>query len=519
VRALVDRLRALSAADRAAILGQFSAKELASLRWRWRDFWARPDEREPGAIEGGGQLPPPGSWTWWASIGGRGSGKTRSAAEWILEEAERLGRGCVIHLVGQSVDDARATMIEGESGLLANAPPWAGLDWRPSVQGGLLVWKNGARARVFGADKPAKGRGPQCNRMWLDDPAAWGPHGKEVLEQLLFGFRLRAPDGSEPRGVISSTPIESEILRWILDGTRGGRRSKIVYSRSATDDNRANLSTSFFDETLAEFAGTELEQQERYGIWNAAGAPKVFAGIDFNRTPVRVAHAPERFLAVAIWIDPAESTSTRACEVGMVAGGLTNDGHVYLLEDLSAKLGANEWPDRALDAVERWAPRAASVHLGVEINRGGNQPAELLRSAEKIRRLQRGLPGFSILEIRTVFTDKGKSARATPLPRLYAAGQVHHLPGLDELERQMRALDDTRAANRDRADAAVYVVLDLAGVLEARGGSGAYAVGGAAIGPGTFGAPALGAVAVGPSAPPSPAVTPHLSFTFGGTRP
>jgi hypothetical protein len=158
-----------------------------------------------------------------------------------------------------------------------------------------------------------------------------------------------------------------------------------------------------------------------------------------------------------------------------------------------------------------------SVHLGVEINRGGNQPGELLRTNEIIRRLNSGKPGVSIYEIRTVFAQIGKSSRATPLPRLYQAGQVHHLEGMDEMERQLRDLDDNPNARHDRADAAVYLVLDLAGVLDhARTG---YAVGGVGDAPEAFGGAAQGSVNVGPMrSAPAPVRAMEGSFAFGGAR-
>jgi phage terminase large subunit-like protein len=460
--ALVDQFRALPTERRAAILATCTTEEISALEHCWRAFWSRPDVREADGVEGRGQLPPPPPWTWWASIGGRGSGKTRSAGEWIEEEAERLGHGCIIHLVGSSIEDAQATMVEGDSGLLAIAPPWAGLDYKVSKHGGTLTWRSGARARIFGADKPSKGRGPQCNRMWLDDPAAFGPHGLQVLEQLLWGFRLRAPDGSDPCGVISSTPIESELMDWILN-PEGKRKSRIVYSRSETDDNRANLSETFFTQTVEEFAGTELEQQERFGRLDRKKS-KVFAGVDFGET--RVTAAPPYMMGIAVWADPAISTSTKSCEVGLHAAGIAPDGHVYLLEDGSEVLDSNQWPDRLIGMVERWRPYAAGIHAGTETNRGGNMAEGLIRSAEVIDRLRRGLPGISVLEVRTVFTAMSKATRATALPRLFKAGQVHIVGRMDVMERQLRDLDDTVKPGRDRADAAVYAILDLIGLLD-----------------------------------------------------
>ena len=67
------------------------------------------------------QLAPPGDWSTWLILAGRGAGKTRSGAEWVrsLAEAATVAR---IALVGPTAADARDTMVEGESGLLAICP-------------------------------------------------------------------------------------------------------------------------------------------------------------------------------------------------------------------------------------------------------------------------------------------------------------------------------------------------------------------------------------------------------------
>lgn len=514
-RALVDRLRALPHAKREAILSQLSVRQLATLRWCWEEFWARPDERDHDAVNGTGQLPPPGDFTWWGVVGGKGGGKTRACAEWVNREAMRLP-GVRFHLLGATEQMARATMVEDESGILATAPPWAKIEWKPSIGGGQLRWVNGSTARVFSAEGVDVPRGSQCSRMWIDDPAAFGPKGMDTLVQLLDGFRKRAPDGSDIRGVISTTPVDSEILRWILSGEHKGRKFSFRYSRCTSDDNRSNLSPKYFTEHWAELEGTEQEFMNRLGKFDPFATAKVFANIDFSVPPVRVELGPERFRSVAVWVDPALSTSTRSCEVGLVAAGITYDGHVWLLKDASGVMGANEWPDRALELLDGWRGAADEAHLGVEINRGLNQPAEMLRMAEKIRRMRAGQPGVSFNEIREVFAHRSKAQRATPLPRLYRAGQVHHLPGLGELERQLRQLEDNSRAPLDRADAAVYCILDLAGALDE---ANSIPFGGSANRDDqpTAGPVPMGAVAVGPIMQQSHAQARPQSFQF--TRP
>jgi phage terminase large subunit-like protein len=209
---------------------------------------------------------------------------------------------------------------------------------------------------------------------------------------------------------------------------------------------------------LAEFAGTEFEQQERFGVFMSQA--KVFGGIDFSEPPIRVSVLPQDFSKVAVWVDPATSSAVHSCEVGIVVVAIDSAGHIYALDDFSAVMGAEHWPAVVLDAVERWAP-CGPVSVGIEINKGGNMGPELVRSAEKIRKLQGGLPGLSTLDIRTATATQSKAQRASPLVRLFRSGYLHLPHGLTALERQLRELDDGEGPKRDRADAFVWGVLDM----------------------------------------------------------
>src|SRR5665213_1642863 len=69
------------------------------------------------------QLPPPGAWSIWLLLAGRGFGKTRAGSEYVRAEVES-GRARRVALVGATSADLRDVMIEGESGLLAVSSPW-----------------------------------------------------------------------------------------------------------------------------------------------------------------------------------------------------------------------------------------------------------------------------------------------------------------------------------------------------------------------------------------------------------
>ena len=67
------------------------------------------------------QRPPAGEWRTWLLLMGRGTGKTRSAAEWVRAEVES-GRARRLALVGATAADVRDVMIEGSSGPALDLP-------------------------------------------------------------------------------------------------------------------------------------------------------------------------------------------------------------------------------------------------------------------------------------------------------------------------------------------------------------------------------------------------------------
>ena len=137
--------------QRRAALETLSTADLASLEWCW-EFWARPD-----------QLPPPGSWRTWLLLGGRGSGKTKSASEWVRAEMES-GRRRQIGIVAPTADSARRIMVEGPSGIMSVTPPWCRPSYEPSTR--RIVWPNGGIVHIFSAEEPDRLRGPNLDGFW-----------------------------------------------------------------------------------------------------------------------------------------------------------------------------------------------------------------------------------------------------------------------------------------------------------------------------------------------------------------
>jgi phage terminase large subunit-like protein len=181
-----DLLRALldcPPGERAAELRKLSATERRDLRYVWK-LWARPE-----------QVAPPGDWQVWLISAGRGFGKTRAGAEWVREYARRHA-DARIALVGASLGEVRAVMVEGESGLLAVCPPANAPVFEPSLK--RLTWGNGAQAFLYSAAEPDSLRGPQHPIAWCDEIAKWetgSERAQRTWDNLLLGLRL----GERPR--------------------------------------------------------------------------------------------------------------------------------------------------------------------------------------------------------------------------------------------------------------------------------------------------------------------------------
>ncbi|WP_231639512.1 DNA-packaging protein [Sphingomonas profundi] len=406
-------------------MGNLSDADVAGLEWHW-PIWAR-----------AAQLPPDRPWRIWLILAGRGFGKTRAGAEWVRARAEADGR-LRIALVGATMAEARAVMIEGESGLLAIAPPWLRPTWEPSLR--RLRWPGGAQAFLYSAAEPESLRGPQHHIAWADEIAKWQA-GQEAWDNLMLGMRL----GDDPRTVATTTPKPVPLVRHLL-GLDGKAARGVAITRGRTGDNNAHLPPSFVAAMEESYGGTRLGRQELDGelIEDVAGALWTRALI----ARCRVAAAPA-LRRVVVAVDPPASVDGDAC--GIVVAAIGEDGHGYVIADASV---AGLAPEGWARAVAEAAARHGADRVVAEANNGGEMVGSVLRAADA------GLP------VKLVHASRGKSARAEPVSALYEAGRVFHVGALPMLEDELAGLQagggyagPTRSP--DRADALVWALTEL----------------------------------------------------------
>jgi phage terminase large subunit-like protein len=415
---------------RRAALGSLDAHEVARLAYTW-EGWARDDQLPPAATPAGTP------WHTWLVLGGRGSGKTRTGAEWVRARAlgppHCLLRATRIALVGETLGQVRSIMIEGLSGLLAIHPPTE----RPrlEVSRNQLVWPNGTIAQMFAADDPDSLRGPQFDAAWCDELAKWR-RPDTAWDMLQFALRL----GSLPQSVITTTPRNIPLLKRIMHD------AATVTSRSRTADNAANLAPAFLAEMQRRYADTPLGRQEldgeiveerMTGLWQRAWLDQA-----------RLAARPE-LTRIVVAVDPPVSATAASDSCGIIVAGLGADGRGYVIADRTIQ-GRDPltWANAAVAAYRDFA----ADRIVVEANQGGDLVVQVFRTVE------RNLPVIK------VYATRAKYLRAEPVSMLYAQGRVAHVGEFPELERQMCdfAADGlAHGKSPDRLDALVWALTEL----------------------------------------------------------
>jgi predicted phage terminase large subunit-like protein len=380
------------------------------------------------------QLPPAGAWTVWLILAGRGWGKTRVGAEWVRAQVMAGKRRLAI--VAPTAADGRDIMVEGESGILSISPDHDRPSYEPSKR--RLTWANGAIATVFSADEPDRLRGPQYDGAWCDEIAAW--KYIDAWDMLQFGLRL----GKDPRCVVTTTPRPIKIIRDLL----GREGDNVAVTRGSTYENRSNLAPSFFSQIVSRYEGTRLGRQELQAevLEDTPGALWKRVWLDRDR----VSAAPAEMKRIVVSVDPAVSNNEGSDETGILCCGLGNDGHAYVLDDLSGRFAPNEWAGRAVDAFHRWK----ADRIVAEINQGG------LMVENTIRTIDASVP------YRGVHASRGKVVRAEPISALSEQGKVHLVGSFPILEDQMAGFTSDFDRNRagyspDRVDALVWALSEL----------------------------------------------------------
>jgi len=384
------------------------------------------------------QRPKLSNWRTWLLLGGRGSGKTRTGAEWIkgliakngLYSGDAAGR---VALVGSSYAEVRDVMIEGESGLLqiytrTDRPTWLSSRRR-------LEWSDGTVGLAFSSADPEQLRGNQFGAAWCDEFAKW-PYLETTWNMLQFCMRL----GSNPRQVITTTPRALKILKQLM------KDPTTVVTRSKTLDNAHHLAPGFIDYLGTLYGGTRLGRQELDGEIvedreNALWTRELLENLrvqkfsDLNR--------------IVVAVDPPATSNSGSAACGIVAVGENGAGKCFVLEDASVEQAS---PSMWSNAVVRLFHKLGADGVVAETNQGGEMVKTIINTADPK------------VPVKMVHASRGKWLRAEPVAHLYERGAVHHVGSFPKLEDQMCDFGHdglSSGKSPDRLDALVWAITNL----------------------------------------------------------
>lgn len=377
------------------------------------------------------QLPPDGDWHVWLILAGRGFGKTRSGAEWLAEQAA-THPDTEWAIVAPTWRDCRKVCIEGPSGLVKALLPG---ELESMNASDLLVrLSNGSRIYGYSADRPDRLRGANLSGAWVDEAAAMAHADELFSEALMPALRI----GKTPRTLITTTPRPIKLLRELLARTDG----TVHVVRGSTWDNAANLSRTAMAELRARYEGTRLGRQELEGelLEDIEGALWSRDVVD----QTRVDKAPP-LARIVVGVDPAVTSGEKSDSTGIIVAGRSLDGHLYILENATARGTPHHCMSVAVSVYNKWH---ADRIIG-EVNNGGDYIEGVLRTVDP------NVP------YRSVRATRGKLVRAEPISALWEQGRGHIVGTSPALEDQMCGFTPDSTESPDDLDAMIWAAFEL----------------------------------------------------------
>ncbi|MDO9555919.1 MAG: terminase family protein, partial [Atribacterota bacterium] len=352
---------------------------------------------------------------------------TRTGSEYVIDQARKGAEH--IALIAETKADARDTMVElGPASILKISRPGFMPKYEPSKR--RVVWPNGCVGTIYSGDEPDQVRGPSHDIAWIDELAKF-KYPQAVWDNLQFGLRNR----EDIRILITTTPRPIPILKELKDDP------DTVDVSGSTYENKDNLPKRYFDYIIKKYEGTRLGRQEIHGQIlednpDALWTRKIIENNRRNKAP--------ELIRVAIAIDPQATDNIMSSETGIIGGGLSEDRHIWILEDATIKGSPDKWGNAAVTAYHKLL---ADRVVG-EVNNGGDMVEYVIRSIE------------ANIPYKSVRASRGKYIRAEPVSALYEQGKVHHVGTFIDLEDQLCEWVPGDKSP-DRLDALVWLIYEL----------------------------------------------------------
>lgn len=465
---LKERFASLPQADREAWLHAQAPdilEEIVRGAWWWE---ARP-----------GQVPPPGEWFVFLALAGRGWGKTRAGAEWIVERSimHPLSKGGIPteHLiVAETLADAKNICVEGDSGVL-NALARRGMQrdvdykYRQSPRP-MIQFANGVKIHCEGADDADVGRGHNLASAWLDELIKWPVAMASYDEGIVPALRVDV-QGEHPRIFVTTTPkANSPLLRRFLKEASDNDpevADTISLVRGATFENRS-LSAYTARELKKRYEGTSIGRQELYGEVLEMEDGALFSAADLETC--RVAEIPEnlKIVSIVVGVDPAQvddhgnvidtaykrRSGEHHDEMGVVVVARTSDDHLWILADESIQAAGRPAAMHCWEVFLKYG----GTKLLYESTAGKSWMAQVFTDAwAEIVKLNPDLE-HTTPPMEGVDAKIGKKTRGEPVAMRSQQHRLHLVGKFQKLEDQLTGFTswESNKESPDRLDAMVH---------------------------------------------------------------
>lgn len=387
------------------------------------------------------QMPPIWNWFIWVVMAGRGWGKNWTGSNWLVGEhvAKRAKNSAIIAATSA---DLRRFCVEGPSGILSLAPNWFRPEYKPATS--KLIWPDGAVTSLFTSEIPDRLRGPNLDKVWCDELAAWR-YLDETWEMLQLCLRY----GEAPQCVVTTTPRPRKVLKNLIARIRTDDlpNGDVAITSGSTHDNIDNLPARFVNEIIAQYKGTKLERQEIFGelLPEFEGALWSHSLLDTNR----VSQAPT-LRRIGIGVDPAISSDEGSDLTGIVAAGIGPEDHGYVIGEHSLRASPEGWARKVVTVYDS----LKADFIVAEKNQGGEMVEATIKAVD------------STVNVKLVHASRAKITRAEPIAAFYEQHRVHHVGTFADLEDEMTLFLPGRIKKSpDRTDALVWVLTELMGSL------------------------------------------------------
>lgn len=215
------------------------------------------------------------------------------------------------------------------------------------------------------------------------------------------------------------------------------------------EDNKVNLPPGYIEEL------NNLPERERMrfllGLFGELNAGALWYPELIEQQRILDSAKLPQMQRIIVAVDPSGCSGpedTRSDEIGIVVVGLGTDGKAYVLEDLSGRMSAAEWPKTVVAAFDR---HKADRVVG-ETNFGGDMVRQVIQAVR------------SNIPFSCVNASRGKHVRADPIATLFEQEKVYMVGFFAALEEQLCAMTTSGylgSKSPDRADAMVWGITEL----------------------------------------------------------